>query len=127
MDPNPIDALVAFMSKSIVSVGIIYAWTYSYNRPSKFRGGGAQNMKEEFSAYGLPSWIVPIVRIVKLTLAVCLLAGFFIPILVKPVAAILAFIMFVAVLMHLKIRKDSLFKAFPAYLILCCTIFLVLD
>ena len=45
------DALVAFMSKSIVSVGIIYAWTYSYNRPSKFRGGGAQNMKEEFSAY----------------------------------------------------------------------------
>ena len=64
-------------SKGAISFGIIYAWTIGYNRPSKFRGGNARNMKEEFAVYGFPDWLVPVTRVVKLSLAVCLLFGYF--------------------------------------------------
>tara|TARA_A100001015_G_C14470455_1_gene511543 strand:+ start:106 stop:489 length:384 start_codon:yes stop_codon:yes gene_type:complete len=127
MEPNPMDALAALVFKAFIAIAIIYAWTYSYNKPSKFRGGDAQNMVEEFAVYGFPAWVVTLVRVVKLSLAVSLLLGYAFPVLVKPTALALTFIMLVAVLMHLKIRRDSLFKAIPAYLLLSFSIFLVFD
>ena len=119
------DAIVAFVFKGMISCGIIYAWTIGYNRPSKFRGGNARNMKEEFAVYGFPNWVLPIARVVKLSLAICLLFGYFFPFLVKPVAFALAPIMLVAVMAHLENFRDPLIKALPAYLILSFTIFLI--
>ena len=37
-------------------------------------------MKEEFAAYGLPAWVVPVTRVVKISLAVGLLFGYFFPV-----------------------------------------------
>ena len=126
-DPDPMDAIASFVFKGAISFGIIYAWTIGYNRPSKFRGGNARNMKEEFAVYGFPDWLLPVTRVVKLSLAVCLLFGYFFPIVVKPVAFLLAPIMFVAVMMHLKKYRDPLVKALPAYLIFSFILFLILD
>ena len=126
-EPDPMDAIASFVFKGFISLGILYAWTIGFNRPSKFRGGNARNMKEEFAAYGFPAWVMPVTRVVKIRLAVCLLFGYFFPVVVKPVAFALTGIMFVAVMMHLKLHKDPLIKALPAYLILSFSIFLILD
>jgi uncharacterized membrane protein YphA (DoxX/SURF4 family) len=77
--------------------------------------------------YGFPGWVLPVTRVVKLSLAVCLLFGYFFPIVVKPVAIALTVIMFVAVMAHLKRFREPLIKALPAYLILSFNIFLILD
>ena len=127
MEGNPMDAIAAFLFKGWIALAIIYAWTYSFNKPSKFRAGKAKNMKEEFEVYGLPAWSVPVIRVIKLALAFALLTGYFYQPVVKPVAGVLAIIMFVAVMMHLKLRKDPLIRVLPAYLLLCFSIFLVLD
>ena len=127
LEPNPMDTWVALVFKAFIAIAIIYAWTYSYNRPSKFRGGDAKNMVEEFAVYGFPSWVVPIVRVVKLSLAVCLLLGYAFPVLVKPTAIALTFIMLVAVMMHLKMRRESLVKLLLAYLLVSFSVFLVFD
>ncbi|MEC7395129.1 MAG: DoxX family protein, partial [Verrucomicrobiota bacterium] len=84
-------------------------------------------MKEEFAVYGLPAWSVPIMRVLKLSLALALLVGYFYQPVVKPVAGALTVIMFVAVMMHLKLRRDPLVRALPSYLLLCFSIFLILD
>jgi len=126
-EPDPMDAIASFVFKGAISFGILYAWTIGYNRPSKFRGGNARNMKEEFAAYGLPEWLVAVIRIVKISLAVGLLFGYFLPLVVKPIAIALTIIMFVAVMMHLKLHRDPLIKALPAYLLLSFNIFLILD
>jgi len=127
MEGDPMDAVASFVFKGWIAFGIIYAWTYSFDKPSKFRAGKAKNMKEEFAVYGLPAWSVPIMRVLKLSLALALLAGYFYQPLVKPVAGALTVIMFVAVMMHLKLRGDPLVRALPSYLLLCFSIFLILD
>ena len=124
---DPMDAIVSFVFKGAISIGIIYAWTFGFNRPSRFRGGNARNMKEEFAFYGFPDWVLPITRVVKISLAVCLLFGYFFPVLVKPVAFVLAPIMLIAVMAHLKDFRDPLVKTLPAYFILSFTIFLIFD
>ena len=126
-DPDPMDAIAAFVFKGAISFGIIYAWTFGFNRPSRFRAGNARNMREEFAVYGIPEWIMQVTRVTKLSLAVCLLFGYFFPVVVKPVAIAPALIMFVAVMAHLKRIRDPLIKALPAYLILSFNIFLILD
>ncbi len=121
------DAIASFVFKGAISFGIIYAWTVGFNRPSRFRGGNARNMKEEFAVYGFPDWVLPLMRVVKLSLAACLLFGYFYPAVVKPAAFALAPIMLVAVMAHLKRMRDPLVKALPAYLLLSFSIFLILD
>ena len=84
-------------------------------------------MKEEFAVYGFPSWVEPIMRIVKLLLALCLLVGYFYQPIVRPVAGILTVIMFVAVMMHLKMTRDPLVRVLPAYALLSFSIFLLMN
>ena len=50
-DPDPMDAIAAFVFKGAISFGIIYAWTFGFNRPSKFRAGNARNMREDYASY----------------------------------------------------------------------------
>ena len=127
MEVNPMDELAAFVFKGAIAGGIIYAWTIGHGKPSKYRAGRAKNMKEEFAVYGFPSWVEPIVRVVKLLLALCLLVGYFYQHIVRPVAGILTVIMFVAVMMHLKMTRDPLVRVLPAYALLSFSIFLLMD
>ena len=84
-------------------------------------------MKDEFAVYKLPEWSVWTVGGCKVLLSLSLLAGLLYEELVKPTALALSFFMLAAVWMHLKIRRDSLLKAAPAYLLFMACLFLALD
>ena len=125
--PDAMDALVGPIFQVSIILGIFYAWTIGFNRESKFRGGKARNLKEEFLVYGLPGWSMYFIGGIKLLLSSLLILSFYMPVLVKPVAGALTVIMAVAVVMHLKIREDKLIKALPAYYIFCSSFFLLID
>jgi hypothetical protein len=80
-------------------------------------------MSEEFAAYGLPTWSVPAVGFFKLACAAALIAGIWVPVLVRPAAIGLAILMLGAVAMHIKV-KDPAKKALPAFcmLVLCLVV-----
>ena len=105
-----------------IAVGllILNVWTLRSNRSTKWRGGNAKTMQEEFSAYGLPDWFKTVVGWTKVTFALMLIVGVWFSPLTKPAAVGLAILMAGAVAMHAKI-KDPLFKSYPAssILILC--------
>ena len=84
-------------------------------------------MKDEFAVYRLPEWSVWAVGACKILLSLCLLVGLYVESLVKPAALALSVLMLAAVWMHLKIRRDSLYKAAPAYLLFMACVFLVFD
>jgi uncharacterized membrane protein YphA (DoxX/SURF4 family) len=101
----------------VVALGILNVWVLRFGKPTQWRGGTANNMKEEFEAYGLPRWMVQIVGFLKLACAACLIAGIWIPALVQPAAVGLAVLMLGAVAMHIKVR-DPLKKSLPALIML---------
>lgn len=105
----------------IVALGIFNVWVLRFGKPTKWRGGTANNMKEEFAAYGMPGWMVQVVGLLKLTCAACLVAGIWIPALVRPAAVGLSLLMLGAVAMHVKV-KDPLKKSLPALTILVLSV-----
>lgn len=70
-------------------------------------------MKAEFAFYELPPWSMYLVGILKVGVAVCLIAGVWINRLVFPAAALLCLLMLGALAMHVKVR-DPLKRALPA-------------
>ncbi|MFT4757563.1 MAG: hypothetical protein ACI91R_002218 [Vicingaceae bacterium] len=106
--------------KLIVGLSILNVWLVNSKKPSRWRGGSAQTIHEEFSAYGLPTWSVYVIGTAKVGLAILLLASIQFQFLEKVGAFGLFFFLSGSVLMHLKI-KDPLFKSIPAasFLILC--------
>ena len=112
---------------SILSVGIavtlLNVWLLRINKATPYRGGQAQNMKEEFEVYGLHHWLLPIVGVLKVGLAIALVISLWMPILLKPVALGIAALMLAAVLMHLKV-SDGVKKCFPATLLMLAALLL---
>ena len=84
----------------IVGLGILNVWVLRFKKPSPYRGAQAMNMTEEFAAYGLPAWSVALVGVVKISAAIGLLVGLFIPQAVLPSSLVLAFLMLGAVAWH---------------------------
>jgi len=101
----------------IIALGIFNVWVIRYGKETSWRGGEAKNMKEEFAAYGLPSGFMVLIGAAKILLASCLIIGIWIPVLVKPSAIAMAFLMIGAVSMHIKV-KDPLQKSLPAFTML---------
>ena len=75
----------------------------------------------------MPNWSFWAVGFSKVLLSLFLLAGLYFDPLVKPTALVLTLFMLAAVWMHLKMKRDSLVKALPAYLMLTACVFLVFD
>jgi len=113
--------------QAFVSITLLWVWLFRFGRPTSFRGGRAKNLQEEFSVYGLPEWTFWAVGFCKVLLSLFLLAGLYFDPLVKPTALVLTLFMLAAVWMHLKMKRDSLIKALPAYLMLTACVFLVFD
>lgn len=103
--------------RAIVVVSILNVWLIQANKNTKWRGGNATTIKEEFAVYGLPEWSVFAVGAIKVGLALALLAGIWFPALTFPAAIGLAGMLTGSVLMHFKIG-DPLIKSFPAGLFL---------
>ncbi|NNF19852.1 MAG: DoxX family protein [Flavobacteriaceae bacterium] len=107
----------------IVGLSLLNVWLVQYNKPTKYRGGDAQNILEEFKVYGLPEWMCYVVGTLKVMLALLLIAGIWFPSLKQPVALALAALLAGSIIMHFKIN-DPLIKSFPAalFLVMCLLI-----
>ncbi len=107
----------------IVALGLLNVWLLRFNQRTGYRGGDAGNMREEFAQYGLPEWFMWVVGALKVAIAICLLAGIWIPGLVFPAALGLCVLMLGALAMHVKV-SDPMKRSLPALSLLVIAAFL---
>jgi hypothetical protein len=101
----------------VVALGILNVWMLRAGKATPFRGGDAKNLREEFAAYGLPFWFMCVVGVLKVGLAVALIAAIWKHSIAQPAAIGLGVLMLGAFVMHLKV-KDPIKKALPAIAVL---------
>ena len=107
--------------KLSVALAILSVWTFRSGRPTPFRGGTATTLSEEFAAYGLPFWFMCVVGVLKVSLALALIAAIWFPRIAQPAAIGLGLLMLGALGMHLKVQ-DPIQKSLPAIGVLAmCT------
>ena len=108
---------IASVFQILIAVGLINVWLIRFNRPTQYRGAGAHNMKEEFSAYGLPSWFMYLVGSLKIAIALVMILTLLVPslmlVLGVPALVILCVLMLGAIGMHIKV-KDTCMRMLPA-------------
>ncbi len=97
----------------VAACGLLNVWLLRRNKSTPFRGGNAQNMSEEFAAYGLPAGMVILIGTLKVAIAIALIAGIWMPVLVRPAAAALGVLMLGALAMHVRV-SDPIVKSLPA-------------
>ena len=97
----------------IIGLGVLNVWLFRSKKETPYRGCNASNLKEEFAAYGLPSFAVWLIGTIKVSAAIALLVGIFIPLVVQPAAIVIAVLMAGAVSMHAKV-KDRMRCYLPA-------------
>ena len=108
----------------VIALSIYNVWILRVNKPTSWRGGKAQNMKEEFATYGLPVWFMIFIGALKIIFATMLIAGIWLPELVRPAAVGMALLMLGAITMHFKV-KDPLVKSLPSFTFLVLSLILV--
>jgi hypothetical protein len=99
--------------KLIVGLSVLNVWLIRSNRATQWRGGNAGNMKEEFATYGLSENFMKAIGALKVGLSLLLIGSIWYKPLELIAAGGIAFLMFGAVLMHIKV-KDPLMKSLPA-------------
>lgn len=117
--------VVSTVLQVVVALGLLNVWLVRAGASTAYRGGSAQSLRDEFAAYGLPDWMFYAVGFLKITSAVLLIAGIWIPALIIPPAAIVAVLMIGALAMHAKVR-DPLIKSLPAFLMLVMSVAILL-
>ncbi|NJB86913.1 hypothetical protein GGR26_002690 [Lewinella marina] len=107
----------------IVGLSILNVWLVQNQKATRWRGGNATTLAEEFHSYGLPDWSLYVVGFIKVVLSLLLIAAIWYPELRFPAALGLAAMLTGSILMHFKI-SDPLYKSFPAalFLVLCLVI-----
>jgi len=118
---SSISSVLVPVLQIILALGLVNVWLVRFRKPTKYRGSGAANMREEFRAYGLPVWFMYMIGAAKMVIAVLLIIGLWIPAVVAPAAAVLAVLMIGAVSMHVKVR-DAFIRTVPALAMLAMTI-----
>jgi uncharacterized membrane protein YphA (DoxX/SURF4 family) len=108
----------------IVAFGLLNVWLVRSKKETAYRGGNAKNIIEEFRAYGLPVWFCYLIGFLKVSAAIVLIIGIWVPDLALPAAALLLVLMLGAVSMHIKV-KDPVKKAFPAVIMVLLNLYLV--
>lgn len=101
----------------IIGLGLLNVWLWRSANATTYRGGTARTLREEFSAYGLPSAAYYVVGTLKVVAGVVLLAGLWLPLPVRAAAGVVAGLMVGAIGMHLKI-KDPITRSVPAVIML---------
>jgi len=109
----------------VVGLGLLNVWLVRSKSATAYRGGGATSLQEEFAVYGLPSAAFYAVGALKITSAVVLIAGVWLPLPVTLAAGVVAALMVGALLMHIKVG-DPVKKAVPATLMLALSAAIIL-
>lgn len=117
---------LAIALQLVVALGILNVWILRPSKATPFRGVDAKNLREEFAAYGLPFWFMCVVGVVKVGLALALIAAIWFHRAAQPAAIGMGLLMLGAFVMHLKVR-DPIKKALPsvAVLAMCAAIALL--
>lgn len=115
---------IATILQLIVGVGLLNVWLLRAGRPTGYRGGSAQSMRDEFHAYGLPAWMFYLVGGLKIAAGIALIVGLWIPGIVRPAALLVAALMIGALVMHVKVR-DPISRFLPALLVLAACLVIV--
>ena len=107
----------------IVALSLLNVWLVQGNKPTRWRGGNAKTLAEEFIVYGLPKWMFFVVGFLKVGLSVLLILAIWLPNLLKIASVGLAILLLGSIIMHLKV-KDPMLKSYPAilFLALCLVI-----
>jgi uncharacterized membrane protein YphA (DoxX/SURF4 family) len=108
---------IDIIAQVTIALGIYNVWLLRFGKATNWRGGAAQNMKEEFGAYGLPPAAMYVVGFFKLTFATMLLIGIALPSFVRPAALGMTILMVGAIVMHIKV-SDPLKRFLPAAVML---------
>lgn len=108
-----------------VAFGLLNVWVIRRDQKTPYRGSDASSLKSEFAAYGLPLWSFYVIGFIKISSALLLLLGLWIPFLVFPAALVVSLIMFGALCMHIKVR-DPVKKFLPALIMLFFSIVICL-
>lgn len=116
--------IVLVACQIIVALGLLNVWLLRRKQATQYRGGNANDMEQEFAAYGLAKPVMWAVCCLKIAAAIALLAGIFLPVLVPPAAALLVLLMLGALAMHIKV-KDPLKKSLPAATMLLLNILIL--
>ncbi len=102
----------------LIALGLVNVWIVRSGRATKFRGAGAQNMREEFAVYGLPGWFLYVVGFLKLLIATVMVVSLFVSYVrdtvAVPALGVLVILMLGAITMHVKV-KDPFIKMLPAF------------
>jgi uncharacterized membrane protein YphA (DoxX/SURF4 family) len=110
------DSITIFL-QLFVAFGLLNVWIIRSNQETPYRGSNASSLKNEFTAYGLPLWSYYVIGFIKISSALLLLLGLWIPFLVFPSALVVSLMMLGAVFMHIKVG-DPLKKSLPALIML---------
>ncbi len=97
----------------IIALGLLNVWLLRFSKKTDYRGGDASNLIEEFAVYGLPVWFCYLIGFLKISAALMLLLGLFIPEFSLTASLLAIVLMLGAVSMHAKV-KDPIKKALPA-------------
>ncbi len=109
----------------IAGLGLLNVWLLRCGTKTAYRGKGAESMRAEFAAYGLPAWCIWVTGALKIGVAAAMLLGIWIPALVQPAAIALILLMIGAFAMHLKV-KDPFQAAVPALAMLLMAVAIAL-
>ena len=109
----------------IVAGGLLNVWVVRIAKRTRFRGGEAKSLKQEFEVYGLPDFMFYVVGGLKIACAVSLVASLWVPFLRIYAASLIVVLMLGALMMHFKIR-DPFVKSVPALAMLAMSLSLLL-
>ncbi|MEM8710772.1 MAG: DoxX family protein [Planctomycetota bacterium] len=104
---------LSLILRVLIGLGLLNVWLIRAGGSTDYRGGASQSLKEEFRTYGLPDVMFYVVGFLKVSAALVLLAGNWVPDLVLPAAATVVVLMLGALAMHVKV-KDPVKKSVPA-------------
>ena len=106
-----------------VSISILNVWLVQNKTATRWRGGTAKTLLEEFKVYGLSETFCYAVGFFKVVLAILLIIAIWFPVLKQPASLGLATLLLGSLAMHIKV-KDPLLKSFPATLFLLLCVFI---
>ena len=110
-----LQAYIIIGLKIIIGISILNVWLIQSNKHTKWRGGDATTIIEEFNVYGLSKSFYVTIYILKVSLAILLLASIQFDVLTLVSSLGLALLLLGSILMHVKV-KDAWYKSFPAFL-----------
>ena len=108
---------ISIILKIIVGISILNVWLIRPTKATKWRGGAAKTILEEFIVYGLSKQFCYFIGLLKVTLAIILLASIQFEAFTMTGSIGLAVLLLGSISMHLKVG-DKFIKSFPALLFL---------